>query len=111
MTPKPPRGAAVQTLLRTRSLREAESGMRDFRASSACKAMWANLVNKSRMRGRQIKVRHGAIGCYPRSSAPARQGMKDVQAVERLCVLGYGEDAAVLLRSNVNLLVESRLHR
>ena len=27
-----------------------------------------------------------------------------VQAIERLCLLGYGEDAAVLLRSNVNLL-------
>ncbi len=31
--------------------------------------------------------------------------MKTFQAVERLCILGYGEDAAVLLRSNVNLLV------
>src|SRR5712691_6202398 len=33
------------------------------------------------------------------------KAMKTFAAIERLCLLGYGEDAAVLLRSNVNLLV------
>lgn len=33
------------------------------------------------------------------------KAMKTFQAIERLCLLGYGEDAAVLLRTNVNLLV------
>ena len=33
------------------------------------------------------------------------KAMKNFQAITRLCVLGFGEDAAVLLRSNVNLLV------
>jgi Family of unknown function (DUF5677) len=33
------------------------------------------------------------------------KGMKTFQAIMRLCLLGFGEDAAVLLRGNVNLLV------
>jgi hypothetical protein len=33
------------------------------------------------------------------------KAMKSFQAIERLCLLGFGEDATVLLRSNVNLLV------
>lgn len=33
------------------------------------------------------------------------KGLKTFSAVNRLCVLGYGEDAQVLLRSNINLLI------
>jgi hypothetical protein len=35
------------------------------------------------------------------------KAMKTFQAIERLCLLGYGEDAAVLLRTNVNLLINT----
>jgi hypothetical protein len=33
------------------------------------------------------------------------KGMKTFQAVIRLCALGYGEDALILIRSNINLLI------
>lgn len=33
------------------------------------------------------------------------KGLKTFQAVSRLCLLGYGEDSLVLLRSNANLLI------
>src|SRR5687767_5380058 len=33
------------------------------------------------------------------------RGMKSFQAVQRLCLLGFGEDAMVVLRSQVNLLI------
>lgn len=33
------------------------------------------------------------------------KGMKTSQAILRLCLLGYGEDALILLRSNANLLI------
>ena len=33
------------------------------------------------------------------------KGLKTFQAVNRLCLLGYGEDSMILLRSNVNLLI------
>jgi len=35
------------------------------------------------------------------------KAMKTFAAIERLCLLGYGEDAAVLLRTNVNLLINA----
>lgn len=35
------------------------------------------------------------------------KGMKTLQAIVRLCLLGYGEDALVLLRSNINLLTNA----
>jgi hypothetical protein len=38
-------------------------------------------------------------------SAALGKGMKTSQAVTRLCLLGYGEDALVLIRSNINLLI------
>jgi hypothetical protein len=34
-----------------------------------------------------------------------QKGLKTFQAIVRLCLLGYGEDALILLRSNINLLV------
>lgn len=33
------------------------------------------------------------------------KGLKTFQAIARLCLLGFGEDALVLLRSNINLLI------
>jgi Family of unknown function (DUF5677) len=33
------------------------------------------------------------------------KGIKTFQAITRLCLLGYGEDALVLVRSNINLLI------
>lgn len=35
------------------------------------------------------------------------KGMKTFQAIVRLCLIGYGEDALVLLRSNINLLINA----
>ncbi len=35
------------------------------------------------------------------------KAMKTFAAIERLCLIGYGEDAAVLLRTNVNLLINT----
>ena len=35
------------------------------------------------------------------------KAMKTFQAIERLCVLGFGEDALIALRSNVNLLINT----
>ncbi len=35
------------------------------------------------------------------------KALKSLQATDRLCLLGYGEDALVLLRSNVNLLINT----
>ena len=35
------------------------------------------------------------------------KGMKTFQAISRLCVLGYGEDALVLLRANINLMINT----
>ncbi len=53
-----------------------------------------------------IQVRHGEDRLLSTIIGPLLgKAMKTFQAVERLCLLGYGEDAAVLLRSNVNLLV------
>lgn len=54
----------------------------------------------------KIQVRHGSDRLLSMIIGPLLgKAMKTFQAVERLCLLGYGEDAAVLLRSNVNLLV------
>ena len=36
------------------------------------------------------------------------KGLKTFQAILRLCALGFGEDAIILLRSNVNLLINTR---
>lgn len=36
------------------------------------------------------------------------KGLKTFQAITRLCALGFGEDAIILLRSNVNLLINTR---
>jgi hypothetical protein len=56
--------------------------------------------------GDKIKVRDGDDRLLSSIIGPLLgKAMKTFQAVERLCLLGYGEDAAVLLRSNVNLLV------
>jgi hypothetical protein len=33
------------------------------------------------------------------------KGIKTFQAIARLCLLGYGEDALILLRSNINVLI------
>jgi len=41
-------------------------------------------------------------------SASFGKGLKTFQAISRLCVLGFGEDANILLRSNVNLLINTR---
>src|SRR3989338_4905478 len=41
-------------------------------------------------------------------SASFGKGLKTFQAISRLCALGYGEDAIILLRSNVNLLINTR---
>jgi hypothetical protein len=38
-------------------------------------------------------------------SASIGKGMKTFQAISRLCALGFGEDAIILLRSNINLLI------
>lgn len=35
------------------------------------------------------------------------KALKTLQAIDRLCLMGYGEDALVLLRSNVNLLINT----
>jgi hypothetical protein len=35
------------------------------------------------------------------------KALKTLQATDRLCLMGYGEDALVLLRSNVNLLINT----
>lgn len=54
----------------------------------------------------KIQVRHGSNRLLSMIIGPLLgKAMKTFQAVERLCLLGYGEDVAVLLRSNVNLLV------
>lgn len=41
-------------------------------------------------------------------SASFGKGLKTFQAINRLCALGFGEDAIILLRSNVNLLINTR---
>ena len=41
-------------------------------------------------------------------AASLGKGLKTFQAIARLCALGFGEDAMVLLRSNVNLLINTR---
>jgi hypothetical protein len=41
-------------------------------------------------------------------SASFGKGLKTFQAISRLCALGFGEDAVTLLRSNVNLLINTR---
>jgi hypothetical protein len=33
------------------------------------------------------------------------KALKTLQAIQRLCLFGFGEDAALLLRSNINLLI------
>jgi hypothetical protein len=33
------------------------------------------------------------------------KALKTLQAIQRLCAFGYGEDAALLLRANINLLI------
>ena len=38
-------------------------------------------------------------------SAAFGKGLKTFDAITRLCLLGFGEDALVLLRSNINLLI------
>jgi hypothetical protein len=54
----------------------------------------------------KIQVRHGEDHLLSTMIGPLLgKAMKTFQAIDRLCLLGYGEDAAVLLRSNVNLLV------
>ena len=41
-------------------------------------------------------------------SASFGKGLKTFQAISRLCALGFGEDAIILLRSNVNLLINTQ---
>jgi Family of unknown function (DUF5677) len=41
-------------------------------------------------------------------SASFGKGLKTFQAISRLCALGFGEDAIILLRSNINLLINTR---
>ena len=54
----------------------------------------------------KMKVRNGKDRPLSALIGPALgKAVKTFQAVERNCVLGFGEDAAVLLRSNVNLLI------
>jgi hypothetical protein len=54
----------------------------------------------------KIKIRDGEQRLPSLMMGPLLgKAMKTFAAVQRLCVLGYGEDAAILLRSNVNLLV------
>lgn len=54
----------------------------------------------------KIKIRDGEQRLLSVLMGPLLgKALKTFQAVQRLCVLGYGEDAAVLIRSNVNLLV------
>jgi hypothetical protein len=56
--------------------------------------------------GDKMQVRHGEDRLLSGFVGPILgKAMKTFQGVERLCLLGFGEDAAVLLRSNVNLLV------
>jgi len=56
--------------------------------------------------GSKIQVRPGEDRLLSGIMGPLLgKAMKTFQAIERLCLLGFGEDAAVLLRSNVNLLV------
>ena len=56
--------------------------------------------------GVKIQVRDGDDHLLSTIIGPLLgKAMKTFQAIERLCLLGYGEDAAVLIRSNVNLLV------
>ncbi len=53
----------------------------------------------------KIKIRDGEQRLLSMLMGPLLgKALKTYRAVERLCVLGFGEDAAVLLRSNVNLL-------
>lgn len=56
----------------------------------------------------QLKIRQGnehdlslLIG------ASLGKGMKTFQAITSLCLMGYGEDSLVLLRSNINLLINA----
>jgi len=55
--------------------------------------------HKIQERGGEDRLLSGFVGSI------LGKAMKTYQAIERLCLLGFGEDAAVLLRSNVNLLV------
>lgn len=56
--------------------------------------------------GESIKVRKGDERNLSLVVALSyAKGLKTFAAVSRLCVLGYGEDAQVLLRSNINLLI------
>lgn len=56
--------------------------------------------------GDKLKVRKGDEHDLSLIVASALgKGMKTFQAINRLCLLGFGEDALVLLRSNINLLI------
>lgn len=56
--------------------------------------------------GDKIKVRDGPDRPLSVLMGPALgKAMKSFQAVQRLCLLGFGEDALLVLRSNVNLLI------
>ncbi len=66
-----------------------------------------DLVNEILGRhGDKLKVRKGNEHDLSLIIASALgKGMKSSQAITRLCLLGFGEDALVLLRSNINLLI------
>jgi hypothetical protein len=54
----------------------------------------------------QLKIREGEEHDLSLLTATSfGKGMKTYQAIVRLCLIGYGEDALVLLRSNINLLI------
>lgn len=53
----------------------------------------------------KMKVRHGSEQNLSLLVVAALgKGMKTFQAITRLCLIGYGEDALGLLRSNINRL-------
>jgi Family of unknown function (DUF5677) len=79
---------------------------REFRAQN----LLGDLVNEILDRhGDKLKLKDGEERDLSLLiSASFGKGLKTFQAISRLCALGFGEDAIILLRSNINLLINTR---
>lgn len=79
---------------------------REFRAQN----ILGDLVNEVlEQHGDKLKLKDGEEHDLSLLVAASfGKGLKTFQSIARLCALGFGEDALILLRSNVNLLINTR---
>jgi Family of unknown function (DUF5677) len=74
-----------------------------FRAHDTLGDLINNVLDKD---GERMKVRDGRERLLSMLVSTALgRGMKDAQAIVRLCLLGFGEQAMIVLRSSVNLVI------